>query len=75
MENKDTKGSNEGGILKAAATAIGGAAGKLAALTLVAKPAKATAKTAVGSKGRFPKTNKTRLPRRQKKQLAKKQGA
>ena len=52
-------------ILKEAAKAIGAAVGSVAAVAGVHVRAEKNA-------GRFPKTNKTRLPRREKKALARK---
>ena len=78
MDNQNEKSSQDGGILKTAAAAIGGAAGKIAALakgTVQTEKKPASESTARDEKtGRFPKKNKLRLPRKEKKELGKKAG-
>jgi hypothetical protein len=70
MPAKKTK---EDGILATAAKAIGGAAGSLASLAGVAAGTEAPpAPTRAAKAGRLVKKNKVRLPRKQKKALAKK---
>jgi hypothetical protein len=62
-----------GGVLKETAIAIGGAVGKIAALAksvMPHEPEKATAPVA-SRKGKLPPKKKARLPRKQKKMLAK----
>ena len=66
---------HEDTLLKETAVAIGGAAGKLAAL---AKSALPHAKAAAGAPkpqraGKLPPKNKSRLPRKEKKSLARKE--
>jgi hypothetical protein len=67
MAEKKTDTSEEG-VLAAAAKAIGGAAGKVAGLA----KAGGRVKRVRIPEGRILKKNKSRLPRRQKKALAKK---
>ena len=66
--------SEDKGLLKTTATAVGSAAGKVAALAKSVLPHTHPAQSASALKvnGRFPKKNKVRLPRRVKKALAKK---
>ncbi|MES1258843.1 MAG: hypothetical protein ABUS51_10445 [Acidobacteriota bacterium] len=72
MEERNPKTSHEGGILKATAVALGGAAGQLAALAMSVRAGEAVSPPPTPKrKGRLPKKNKARLPRREKKQLAK----
>ncbi len=58
---------NTSSLLVAAAKAIGGAAGKVAALGKTVAPAPAAVPGASPVNGKFPKKNKSRLPRRLKK--------
>ncbi len=73
MSTKVATPHTEDTILKETAVAIGGAAGKVAALAKSAfghshaEPAKVVQK----STGRFAPSQKTRMPRKQKKALAK----
>jgi hypothetical protein len=70
---QETATSEDKGLLKATATAVGSAAGKVAAMAKSVFPHEHTAPSASPSKlnGRFPKKNRARLPRRLKKALAK----
>jgi hypothetical protein len=73
MAEKKTD-TGEEGVLAAAAKAIGSAAGKVAALAGVEKVEKkpgGLVKRVRVPEGRLPKKDKSRLPRRQKKALAK----
>ena len=59
-----------GGVLKETAIAIGGAAGKLAALAKSVLPHEESAAPVAKRKGKLPPKKKARLPRKQKKMLA-----
>lgn len=64
------------GVLKDTAIAIGGAAGKLAALAKSVLPhEKVAAPVTKKRAGKLPAKNKARLPRKQKKILAKQKSA
>jgi hypothetical protein len=74
MPQETATTSENRGLLKATATAVGSAVGKVAALATSVLPHKhpAPSTTALKVNGRFSKKNKARLPRRVKKALAKK---
>lgn len=65
----------DGGVLKDTAIAIGGAAGKIAALAKSVMPHEKAAAPAVKRKGKLPAKKKARLPRKQKKMMAAKKTA
>ena len=73
MAKKTAEKTEDTGILKATAATLGGIVGKVAALAKSARSHEATPK--VKASGKLPKKNKSRLPRRQKKLLAKKNSA
>jgi hypothetical protein len=64
----------EGGVLKDTAIAIGGAAGKIAALAKSVMPHEKAAPVAK-RKAKLPAKKKARLPRKQKKMLASQKSA
>ena len=64
-----------GGVLKETAIAIGGAAGKLAALAKSVMPHEKAAAPVAKRRGKLPAKKKTRLPRKQKKALASRKSA
>ena len=77
MEKHAASHHPDEGVLKETARAIGGAAGKLAALAISVLPHEKAAAPAPVAKRRskLPAKNKTRLPRKQKKLLAKQKTA
>jgi hypothetical protein len=76
-EAKKQTSKEDEGILAAAAKAIGSAAGTVVSLTAKVTSKAAAPATARKPKnhGRIPKSNKSRLPRKAKKLLAKKNAA
>ncbi len=80
MAEKNTnEPENHEGLLVGAARTLGGLAGKVAAVVSPAGGAQAQsqpeAATRVSATGKFRKKNKSRLPRRQKKEMKKKSAA
>jgi len=70
MKKQSSKTTGDAGLLKATAVAIGEAAGTVAAL-IPARAHDPAAPPSAKNAGRFVKKNKSRLPRREKKRLAK----
>ncbi len=58
---------SKGGLLVSAAKKVGAAAGKIASLTGVAAAHETEPAPKAAHKGKLPKKNKSRLPRREKK--------
>jgi len=71
MKKQGSKTTDDAGLMKATAVAIGEAAGTLAALATPARAYDPAAPRSAKNAGRFVKKNKSRLPRREKKRLAK----
>jgi hypothetical protein len=71
MEEKTAKESHGSGLLTTTAAALGGAAGKVAALAKSVLPHEHPAPEPARVNGKFVKKHKHRLPRRVKKALAK----
>jgi hypothetical protein len=70
MEQDAASHHPEEGVLKETARAIGGAAGRLAALAKSVMPHEKAAAPAAKRSRKLPAKKKTRLPRKQKKMLA-----
>jgi hypothetical protein len=64
--------TSDASVLKTAATALGSAAGSVAALAKSALPHPKVSASEARKSGRFVRKDKARLPRKQKKALAKK---
>ena len=65
----------DSGILKETAVAIGGAAGKVAALAKSVLPHSESPAAPKKTAGKLAPKNKTRMPRKQKKSMSRKAGA
>jgi hypothetical protein len=75
MTNDTETKKQPASLLVATARAIGGAAGRVASTVGVHPPGTTAPSSAPLKHGKFPKRMKSRLPRRQKKELRKKQAA
>jgi hypothetical protein len=75
MKQRSAGHHPEEGVLKETARAIGGAAGKLAALAMSVMPHEKAAAPVVKRAGKLPTKKKARLPRKQKKMMAVKKSA